>query len=90
MVNSRSGPIPKPNVADASCDGIDLEKDGFSVRSSKSTAPKFLPWVKAQERRAAAQISTLIDGKPFLYASVNAGALKIIECELPADTAKPA
>ena len=25
---------PKPNVADASCDGIDLEKDGFSVRSS--------------------------------------------------------
>lgn len=73
---------PKPNVADTSCDGIDLEKDGFSVRSSKINDPfVFLPWVKARERRAATQISTLIDGKPFLYASVNAGALKIIEDE---------
>ena len=72
----------KPNVADASCDGIDLERDQYSVRSSKITDPfEFLPWVKAREKRAAARISTLIDGKPFVYKAVNGDGLQIIEDE---------
>jgi len=76
------GQTDKPGIADASCDKIDLEREQYSVRSSKISDPfVFLPWVKARERRAAAKISALIDGKPFLYSAVSGGALQIIEDE---------
>ncbi|HEY6804379.1 MAG TPA: hypothetical protein VI306_12445 [Pyrinomonadaceae bacterium] len=72
----------KPNVVDTSCAGIDLEREQYSVRTSKISDPfKFLPWVKAREKRASTKIGALIDGKPFVYSAVNSEALKIIEDE---------
>jgi hypothetical protein len=69
-------------VSDASCDGIDLQQAGFTVRSTRITDPfDFLPWVRARERRAAAKIAALVNGKPFLYAEARDAALKIIEEE---------
>jgi len=67
-------------VADQSCAGIDLEREDYSVRSSHINDPfEFLPWVKAREKNAAAQISALIDQKPFRYEQVIGQSLKIIE-----------
>ena len=72
----------KPEVADATCDGLDLEQAGYTVRGSTIVDPfDFLPWVKSRQRRAATRIAVLIDGKPFLYSNVRDAALKIIEEE---------
>ena len=69
-------------VADQSCNGIDLEQAGYSVRSFKIEDPfDFLPWIGARERRAATRIEPLISGKPFQYASVRDAAIRIIEEE---------
>lgn len=69
-------------VADGSCDGIDLQQAGFSVRSTRISDPfDFLPWVRARQRRAAAKIAALVNGKPFRYSDVRDTALKIIEEE---------
>lgn len=68
--------------AAGSCAGIDLEKAGFTVRSIRIDDPfYFLPWVKARQRRAAAQITTLIKDKPFTYTAAAGKALEIIEAE---------
>ena len=68
--------------AAGSCSGIDLEKAGFTVRSIRIDDPfYFLPWVKARQKRAAAQITTLIKDKPFTYSSAAGKALEIIETE---------
>ena len=51
-----------------SCDGIDLETANYKVRSIRIDDPfYFLPWVKARQSRAFAQITTLIKDKPFTY-----------------------
>ena len=65
-----------------SCDNIDLEQAGFRVRSVRIEDPfKFLPWVKARQNRALAQITTLVQGKPFTYKDAGAKGLEIIERE---------
>src|ERR1044071_5744314 len=65
-----------------SCDGINLETANYKVRSIRIDDPfLFLPWVKARQKRATAQITELIQGKPFTYANVSDKALKIIEDE---------
>ena len=65
-----------------SCDGINLETANYKVRSIRIDDPfLFLPWVKARQKRASAQITALIQGKPFTYADVSDKALKIIEDE---------
>ena len=65
-----------------SCEGIDLEQAGLKVRSIRIQDPfYFLPWVKARQRRAFAQITTLIKDKPFTYTDASAKALDIIENE---------
>jgi len=73
---------PAQQVSDGSCNGLDLEQAGFSVRGFRVVDPfNFLPWVRARERRAATRIAALIVNKPFLYRDVRDGALKIIEEE---------
>lgn len=68
--------------ATGSCAGIDLEKQGFTVRSVRIDDPfDFLPWIKARQRRAADQITTLIKDKPFTYTTAAGKALDIIETE---------
>jgi len=63
-----------------SCDGINLETANYKVRSIHIDDPfLFLPWVKARQKRASAQITELIQGKPFTYSDVSDKALKIIE-----------
>jgi len=65
-----------------SCDGINLETANFKVRKLRIDDPfLFLPWVKARQKRATAQITELIQGKPFTYNDVSDKALKIIEDE---------
>lgn len=65
-----------------SCDGINLETANYKVRSIRIDDPfLFLPWVKARQKRASAQITELIQGKPFTYSDVSDKALKIIEDE---------
>jgi hypothetical protein len=65
-----------------SCEGINLETATLKVRNIRSDDPcLFLPWVKARQKRATAQITELIQGKPFTYANVSDKALKIIEDE---------
>ena len=65
-----------------SCEGIDLEKSGFTVRSIRINDPfDFLPWVKARQKRAADQITALIKDKPFTYSDAAGKALDIIEAE---------
>lgn len=65
-----------------SCDGINLETANYKVRSIRIDDPfLFLPWVKARQQRASAQITELIQGKPFTYSDVSDKALKIIEDE---------
>ena len=61
---------------------MDLEQAGFTVRSVNIEDPfKFLPWVKARQDRALAQITTLVQGKPFTYKNAGAKGLEIIERE---------
>lgn len=70
--------VPTPG----SCENIDLEQAGFTVRSVRIEDPfKFLPWVKARQNRALAQITTLVQGKPFTYKDAGAKGLEIIESE---------
>jgi hypothetical protein len=65
-----------------SCENIDLEKAGFKVRSVQINDPfKFLPWVKARQKRAEDQIVALVQGKPFTYKDAGAKAIDIIEQE---------
>lgn len=74
--------VVKEDQSVGSCDGIDLQASGYKVRSVRIDDPfVFLPWVKAREKRAADQITTLIQDKPFTYADVSGKALKIIEAE---------
>jgi hypothetical protein len=71
-----SAPVP------GSCDKIDLEQAGFTVRSVRIDDPfKFLPWVKARENRALNQITALLQGKPFTYKDAGGKGLDIIERE---------
>ena len=73
--------IEQDQVA-GSCEGIDLEKAGFTVRNIRMDDPfDFLPWVKARQKRAAAQITALIKDKPFTYSDAADKALEIIENE---------
>lgn len=68
--------------ATGSCAGIDLEQQGFTVRSVRIDDPfDFLPWIKARQKRAADQITTLIKDKPFTYTTAAGKALEIIETE---------
>ena len=68
--------------AAGSCDNIDLEAAKFTVRSVQIDDPfKFLPWVKARQRRAENQIVALVQGKPFTYKDAGAKAIEIIERE---------
>ncbi len=75
-------PARAPARAPASCDNIDLEAAAFTVRSVRIDDPfKFLPWVKARQNRALAQITTLVQGKPFTYKDAGAKGIEIIERE---------
>jgi len=69
-------------IAGSGCDGINFEKDGYVVRSSRINDPfDFLPWVQVKQRRAEAAIAALVDSKPFLYSTARDDALTIIERE---------
>lgn len=71
-----------PGPAPGSCDNIDLERAGFVVRSVRIDDPfLFLPWVKARQRRALDEITTLVQGKPFTYKNAGAKGIEIIERE---------
>lgn len=73
---------PAPAPVPGSCDNIDLEQAGFTVRSVRIDDPfKFLPWVKARQNRALDQITKLVQGKPFSYKDAGAKGLDIIERE---------
>jgi hypothetical protein len=73
--------LEKQVVRRNTCEGIDLEA-GYVVRSSRVEDPfDFLPWVATRERRAAAQISNLVDKQPFRYDKAITGALEIIRNE---------
>lgn len=74
--------VVEEKQAAGSCEGIDLEQAGLTVRSIRISDPfTFLPWVKARQRRAADQITALIKDKPFTYTAASAKALDIIENE---------
>jgi hypothetical protein len=74
--------INKSNAVVGSCENIDFEQAGYKVREVRIQDPfVFLPWVKARERRAAAQIAALVKGQPFRYDQASAKALEIIEKE---------
>ncbi len=74
--------IIEEQQAAGSCEGLDLEKEGLTVRSIRIKDPfVFLPWVKARQRRAAEQITALIKDKPFTYSDASGKALDIIENE---------
>jgi hypothetical protein len=78
----QTGKRPDKTVSDETCKGINVEQGGNVVKSSRIEDPfDFLPWVKDRERRAQSQIATLVNGKPFLYATARDAALKIIEDE---------
>jgi len=77
-----SAKVVETDQSAGSCDGINLETANYKVRSVRIDDPfLFLPWVKARQKRATAQITELIQGKPFTYADVSDKALKIIEDE---------
>jgi hypothetical protein len=77
----RTKVIKQDQVA-GSCEGIDLEQAGFTVRSIRIDDPfYFLPWVKARQQRAAAQITALVKDKPFTFSDAADKALEIIEKE---------
>jgi hypothetical protein len=64
------------------CEGINFEREGYQVRSSRIEDPfDFLPWVRIRQRRAASEIAALVDGKPFLYSTARDQAREIIERE---------
>jgi hypothetical protein len=64
------------------CQGINFEREGYQVRSSRIDDPfDFLPWVRIRQRRAAAQIASLVNGKPFQYSTARDQAREIIEKE---------
>ena len=72
------------NQAVGSCEHIDLEASGFKVRSVRIDDPfRFLPWVKAREKRALDKINDLLDakGKVFTYDDVSDKGLEFIEAE---------
>ncbi len=61
------------------CEGINFEREGYRVRSSRIEDPfDFLPWVRIRQRRAATKIAALVDGKPFLYSTARDQAREII------------
>lgn len=64
------------------CEHINFEREGYRVRSSRIEDPfDFLPWVRTRQQRAASEIATLVDGKPFLYSTARDQAREIIERE---------
>lgn len=64
------------------CEGINFETAGYLVRRSRIEDPfDFLPWVRIRQKRAAAKIAALVDGKPFLYSTARDQAREIIEQE---------
>lgn len=64
------------------CEGINFEREGYRVRSSRIDDPfDFLPWVRIRQKRAAARIAALVDNKPFLYSTARDQAREIIEEE---------
>lgn len=64
------------------CEGINFEREGYRVRSSRIEDPfDFLQWVRIRQRRAATKIAALVDGKPFLYSTARDQAREIIERE---------
>ena len=78
----RSNKVIKQDQVAGSCEGLDLEKAGFTVRSIRIDDPfDFLPWAKTRQKRAAAQITALIKDKPFTYSDAADKALEIIEKE---------
>ena len=78
----RSNKVIEQDQVAGSCEGLDLEKAGFTVRSIRIDDPfDFLPWVKARQKRAAAQITALIKDNPFTYSDAGDKALEIIEKE---------
>ncbi|HEU4834396.1 MAG TPA: hypothetical protein VFS90_08280 [Pyrinomonadaceae bacterium] len=78
----RGNKVIEQDQAAGSCEGIDLEKAGFTVRSVRINDPfDFLPWVKARQTRAADQITALIKDKPFTYSDAADKSLEIIEKE---------
>ncbi|MDQ3667327.1 MAG: hypothetical protein M3410_12275 [Acidobacteriota bacterium] len=64
------------------CEGVNFEREGYRVRSSRIEDPfDFLPWVRTRQRRTATKIASLVDGKPFLYITARDQAREIIEQE---------
>lgn len=64
------------------CEDINFEKAGFTVTSSRVEDPfDFLPWVRDRQKRAADQISALVDNQLFRYETATGKALDIIEKE---------
>ena len=59
--------------------GVNFEHAGYTVGSSKIHNPfDFLPWVRIRDRAAGDEISKMVDGQPFRYASVVGKALDAI------------
>jgi hypothetical protein len=59
--------------------GVNLEEAKYLVRSATVVDPfAILPWVKAKEKAAQAEISDLVDHEPFRYATAVTQALDII------------
>jgi hypothetical protein len=80
------GQIPEEEklVSDSSCEGVNFETAGYFVRDKGSRVVNpfnFLPWVRARERNAAADIAALVDGKRFKYSDAVTGARQIIDRE---------
>ncbi len=64
------------------CEGINFEREGYRVRSSRVEDPfDFLPWVRIRQKRAATKIAALVEGKPFLYNTARDQAREIIDRE---------
>jgi hypothetical protein len=82
LAQTQKAKVIEQDQAAGSCEGIDLEKAGFTVRNIRIDDPfYFLPWVKARQKRAADQITALIKDKPFTYSDAADKALEIIENE---------
>lgn len=67
-----------------SCEGINLEQNGYKIRSFRIEDPfKFLPWIKARQKRASAAIQQLFEAQDFAftYTTVSGKALDVIETE---------
>lgn len=82
LAQTQQAKVIEQDQAAGSCEGIDLEKAGFTVRNIRIDDPfDFLPWVKVRQKRAADQINALIKDKPFTYSDAADKALEIIEKE---------